>query len=451
MFDKPLAIVDVETTGMSGLFDRVIEIGILRVEDNKVVQKLNTLVNPETYISPFIESFTGIHKEDLESAPLFSDLSDQIYELMSDAILVAHNARFDYHFLKHEFKRTGISYSSKTLCTAQLSRRLFPRYRHHNLSAIIERFGLSCENRHRAYDDAFALWQFLQKIKDTVKIDKLTDTIKTLIRSSYGGNAVIKKQIDELPESPGVYIFYDKNNMPLYVGKSKNIKERVITHFSSDYQSGRQVEMIKQIERIDHSKTAGELGALIQESQLVKQLLPVYNKKLRQKKAFIVAKKITNSLGYNSLKMEILENIDLLNFTEILGVFKSKKSAKETISYIGKKYNLCNKMLGVESTNSSCFEYKLGRCKGACVQEESPEKYNARFTIAFIENKQFRPWPFVGAIEVYEKNEEEELYETFKIDKWCLINPQYDFDIDTYKIITSYLTYKSPNYRVLNA
>lgn len=160
MFTKPLAIVDVETTGMSGLYDRVIEIGIIRVEHNEIVDTFNSLVNPQTYVSPFIEEFTGIHKNDLESAPVFEELSENVTRLLGDAIFVAHNARFDYSFIKHELKRLGYSFSAKTLCTVQLSRRLFPTLKHHSLSSLIEHFNLSFKKRHRAYDDAFAVWQF---------------------------------------------------------------------------------------------------------------------------------------------------------------------------------------------------------------------------------------------------------------------------------------------------
>ncbi|MBI4225859.1 DNA polymerase III subunit epsilon, partial [Candidatus Roizmanbacteria bacterium] len=451
MFDKPLAIVDVETTGMSGIYDRVIEIGIIRVENNEVTEELNTLVNPQTYVSPFIESFTGIKKEELEEAPTFSDLSEQVYSLLNEAILVAHNARFDYSFIRREFKRLGITFSSKTLCTAQLSRRLFPEHRSHGLSALIERFNLACDNRHRAYSDALVLWQFIQKLKESVSKNRLAKIIKILLRSSYSGNEYIKQQIEELPENTGVYAFYDKDSVPLYVGKSKDIKERVISHFTIDYQSSRGLSMIKKIERIDHFKTAGELGALLLESRLIKELMPIFNRQLRRKKEFIAVKKYINNEGYFSLKSEILDTIDLTNLEDILGVFKSKKSAKEAILHLAKEYKLCSKILGVESTNSSCFAYKLRRCKGACIGEELPKKYNARFIIAHYENKQFRPWPFSGAIEIFEKNEEEELYETFMIDKWCLIDSgnELDFDLDTHKIISSFIKHRSPNYRVL--
>lgn len=460
MLNKPFTIVDVETTGMHGWFDRIIEIALIRVEKNKITREFKTLINPQTFVSPFIEQFTGISSSELDDAPTFSDMKDEIYEMLSDAILVAHNARFDYSFLKGEFKRLGVPYNAKTLCTVKLSRRLYPQFRTHSLSAIIERFNIACKNRHRAYDDALVLWKFIQKISREFPEDQVQETLKILLKSNYSGDKKIVKQIENLPESPGVYIFYDKKNIPLYVGKSKNIKDRVIAHFSNDYESMRQLEMIKLIARIDHLQTAGELGALIQESHLIKELLPLFNRTLRQKKKFVTLTKEELKNGYLSFRQEVIDRIDTADFVNLFGVFKNRKSAKEVIRYIAKKYSLCSKLLGFEKTKSSCFNYKLGICKGACVGKERKERYNARFTLAYVVNKQFRPWPFTGPIEIVEKNEEEELFESFLVNNWCLlenkkgyeesaIGVEVDFDIDTYKIISSFLKHKNPNYRIL--
>src|SRR3990167_75912 len=144
LFEQPLTIVDIETTGSRVTYDRVIEIGILRVEEGKVVKKYQTLINPQMYISPFISQFTGISQHELETAPTFEEVKEDIFSLFEDSFFVAHNVRFDYGFIKNEFKRYGISFSNKHFCSARLSRLLFPHHRHHNLDSIIERFGLEC-------------------------------------------------------------------------------------------------------------------------------------------------------------------------------------------------------------------------------------------------------------------------------------------------------------------
>ena len=147
------------------MYDRIIEIGILRIEHDKLVKTYQTLVNPEVYISPFIEQLTGIQNQELLSAPTFDEVKYNILGTLDGCTFVAHNVRFDYGFLQHEFRRAGIDYSVKHFCTAKLSRTLFPQHRHHNLDALMERFKFECANRHRAFDDAQVLWDFYKEIK----------------------------------------------------------------------------------------------------------------------------------------------------------------------------------------------------------------------------------------------------------------------------------------------
>lgn len=158
---KTFAIVDVETSG-TGARDRVIEIGILRIEDGVCVETYRTFIDPERELSPWITRLTGITEDDLDGAPLFVDVADQVMRLLDGAIFVAHNVAFDYAFIKSEFQRVDRFFESACMCTVRLSRLLSPRAKRHNLSAVIRRHKLVCESRHRAFDDAHALWQFMQ-------------------------------------------------------------------------------------------------------------------------------------------------------------------------------------------------------------------------------------------------------------------------------------------------
>lgn len=161
LLGKTFAIVDVETSG-SGRNDRVIEIGILRIEDGVCTETYRTFLDPEQTLSPWITHLTGITDHDLSGAPLFADVADEVARLLRGAIFVAHNVAFDYAFIKGEFARIDRFFEASCLCTVRLSRELSPRARHHNLTAVIERHKLICESRHRAFDDANALWQFMQ-------------------------------------------------------------------------------------------------------------------------------------------------------------------------------------------------------------------------------------------------------------------------------------------------
>lgn len=162
--DKNLAIVDIETSGTHAASSRIIEIGILRIEDGVCVETYRTTINPGSRVPAWITMLTGITQEEVRSAPYFDDVIDDIDRLTQDAIFVAHNVGFDYSFIEREFARAGRRFVSPRLCTARLSRALFPHMRHHGLSHLIERHGLFILDRHRAFDDAYALWQFIQLV-----------------------------------------------------------------------------------------------------------------------------------------------------------------------------------------------------------------------------------------------------------------------------------------------
>lgn len=160
-FPDTLAIIDTETTGMHPAFARVIDIGIIRIEKGKEVARYETLVNPGSRLPFFIKRLTGITDTMLENAPLFEEVALEVERLLSGAVFVAHNASFDYGFIKHEFARVGIDWSADTLCTVELSRKLFPRESSHSLDAVIDRYGIGVDERHRALPDAQAVWEFI--------------------------------------------------------------------------------------------------------------------------------------------------------------------------------------------------------------------------------------------------------------------------------------------------
>lgn len=455
MFNHDLAIVDVETTGMSPLHDRVIEVAIIRISKNKIVDKFTTLINPQARLSPYISMFTGITNEQLVKAPLFEEVRERISGLLEGAVFVAHNARFDYSFIRSELRRSGLGFKAKTFCTVRLSRRLFPEFRSHSLESVIARYKFKFKNRHRAYDDAHVLWQFLNKIKKTVPKNTLMKAWDDLTRSLYSAEAGLRNQIDSLPESPGVYIFYDKNDAPIYIGKSKNISDRVISHFYEDIKSVKHLSLTKEVVRVGHIKTTGELGALLLEAQLVKELKPTYNSRLKKTKSFLVLMREKNKEGYMTLKTQTASSLTEIDTDNLLGTFKSKAGAKEFLSSFAEKYFLCQKVLGIDSGRGSCFAYKIGKCRGTCIGKEKKQIYNSRFLIAFVESRQFRPWPYEGPVEIVEKNEEEDKWESYVIDRWCLIAKknslgdeekfEHIFDPDYYRIISRHVRSSNPH------
>jgi DNA polymerase-3 subunit epsilon len=445
---EKLVFVDIETTGTSVTRDRIIEIAVIRVENGEIVDRYQSLIDPGTYVSPFIEAYTGIKRDELDKAPSFASIAETLLELFAECTFVAHNVRFDYGFIKNEFQRINISYSSKLLCTVKLSRRLYPEEKHHNLSAIIDRLDIPCPNRHRAMSDVEATWQFFNHAVQLLDTDSLKETVTTLTKRPSIPPQIAKEEIDNLPNSPGVYIFYDDHDYPLYVGKSVTIRDRVLSHFASDITAPREMRLSQQVHRIEAIQTAGELGALLKESALVKELQPLYNRKLRQSRELVAAIMLENEKGFLTTQIASLEKDQTEQAESIVALFKSRKQAKNELLKIAKEHQLCHKLLNLESATTACFPYQLGWCKGACIGKEIPIRYNLRFIEAFQKTR-IKQWPFSGEIAVTEQNQNDDRYETFFIDHWQLIghvsneseriNTFLPFDYDTYAILSRYV------------
>jgi len=463
--DLDLAIVDVETTGAASHYHRIIDIAVLRVRGGQLIDKYSTLLDPERTISPFIEGLTGIRNKDLEDAPTFCQVKDRIYALLDGAIFVAHNAKFDYSFLKEEFEREKVNYTAKRLCTVRLSKALFPDQKKHNLDSIIERFGITCTDRHRAEGDASVLWDFLQKLKEQVDSADLRKTLGKILKTPTLPSLLDESLVKSLPETYGVYVFYDESGNPLYVGKSVNIRNRVLSHFSGDQESAKEQALCRRVVDIQAIATSGELGALLLESHLIKHLLPLYNRKSRVHRRLVVMKKGLNEQEYGVIRLEYLSKIRSVDLSNIVGIFKSMRQAKEFLWNIAKGYTLCPRILGMEKGKGECSYTQLQRCNGACNGSEPASAYNIRFNLAFA-GRRVIPWPFNGPILIEEKNESGNDGEFFIVDNWCLIGcfrfndtgskqclleGGYTFDYDGYKILRDYLlkSRKQVNFRTL--
>jgi DNA polymerase-3 subunit epsilon len=443
-----LAFLDVETTGGSAYYERIIEIGVLRVENGQLVKVFSTLLDPETTISPWITTITGITQKDVDGKPTFHQIADELLETLKDCTFVAHNVRFDYGFVKAEFARCGIDYSSPQFCTVKLSRALYPKQKKHNLDSIIKRHKIECENRHRALDDARVLWEFYQKIGKRFSAKKLAEAIEGIsTRVAWPAN-IPRADIEAIPDLPGVYIFYGENNTPLYVGKSVNLRSRILSHFNDDLRSSKEMQLSTQVKRIDTILTAGELGALIKESALVKELMPLYNRQLRRSQYLTLVKTYLDDDGYIRVKLENTDESEIQpeEIANIAGIFRSRRQAENELERIALEHRLCKKLLGLEKTKKACFGQQLKRCDGACIGEEKPNMYNLRFELAFSKMR-FKKWPYEQPIVVSETLGQ--VTDHHVIDKWCYlgkaeqgenqIQREVKFDLDIYKILKSFL------------
>jgi DNA polymerase-3 subunit epsilon len=277
MLDQPLTFLDLETTGATASHDRVTEIGLVEMDGGRHIGEWSTLVNPGVRIPAGIQALTGITDEMVATAPAFEEISRDLRHRLEGRLIVAHNARFDYGFLRSEFQRAGFRYRSDVLCTVKLSRRLFPQHARHNLDALMARHGIDCEARHRALGDARVLWRLVQCWRHELDPDVIRAAIAELVLSPVVPRQLPADAFDDLPEAPGVYVFYAENAV-LYVGKSANLRTGVLSHFSGDRRGPRDVQIMREVAHIDWTETPGDLGALIEASRLVKVLKPIHNR-----------------------------------------------------------------------------------------------------------------------------------------------------------------------------
>ena len=455
------AFVDIETTGTTATGDRITEIGILRVVDGRLEEEWSTLVNPECSIPPEIQFLTGITNAMVADAPTFAEIRRDVRDRLEGHLFVAHNARFDYGFVKNEFRRTGDAFSADVLCTVRLSRKLYPQQRHHGLDAIVDRHRLSGADRHRALGDARLVWEFVQTLYREKPAAEIEAAVRQLLKMPSLPPQLPADALKRLPEGPGVYLFYGVNELPLYVGKSRNLRERVRSHFSSDYLSANDLRLSSEITRIEFEETAGEFGALLREAELVKTLLPERNRRLRRKPGSC-ALRLPDAPAAPEFLTQTRFGPDELE--GLFGPFRSRPAAKAALMDLAARHGLCWNRLGLERRTGPCFARQLARCRGACVGAESVAEHHARLRVALAPYAIAR-WPFTGAIGVHEGYEETGREALHLFDRWCHLGtakaehqvPELlespaplGFDLDIYRILAALLADPPRNTRIFD-
>lgn len=373
---KLYAIVDIETTGGRANRDKITEVAIVLFDGEKIVDRYDTLINPERSIPYNITQITGISQEMVEEAPKFYEVAKKIVEMTQGAIFVAHNVRFDYNFLREEFKRLGYTFTKRLLCTVRLSRQAFPGYPSYSLGNLIKYFNLEVERRHRALDDALATTEILQRIlsKESNE-EKVKDIINLGIKEANLPKNISLDQLHELPEECGVYYFYDESGDVIYVGKSINIKSRVMQHFNNKNRKGGKLH--EAVHDISFDITGSELIALLKESHLIKKLHPRINRAQRQRSFLHVIHWYTNDKGYICMDITRATKAQKAKLN-VAYAFPNVASAKGALHRIVQDYELCETFCKTDRTGSPCFYYHIHKCHGACIGEEEPESYNER-------------------------------------------------------------------------
>jgi len=443
-----LAFVDIETTGSHFDRDRITEIGVITLSESGV-ENWESLINPGTSIPDNIQKLTGIHHEMVRDAPSFEEIAHELHDTLANKIFVAHNARFDFGFIKASFKRLGMEFKPKVLCTVQLSRALFPEYPRHNLDSIIQRHDLKVSSRHRALGDADLLLQFWRMCLQQFGAERLEREAQLLTQHASLPPHIDQTLVEQIPDSPGVYIFYADQRVPLYIGKSIQMRTRVMSHFQSALTNRKEMKIALQVKDIDWIETGGEIGALLLESHLIKQHLPLMNIKLRRSKDLCAWRMHTRADQLTVPELVTHKQLKPGLQDDLFGLFYSKREAQECLLAMAKKHQLCLAALGIEKTakGKSCFAYQVKKCRGVCVGEESTELHNLRLATVFQAFK-VKVWPYAGPIAIREGNH------LYVVDQWCYLGAASneeevvelagegtpEFDLDIYKILKKALS-----------
>lgn len=377
------AVIDIETTGGSPVSEKITEIAVIIHDGKKVVDEFVSLINPEKKIPYHITSLTGISNAMVAEAPRFYEVAKKIVEITSDCIFVAHNVSFDYQFVHNEFKRLGYDYLRRKLCTVQLSRKLVPGLTSYSLGKICRHLNIEINGRHRAAGDAYATVKLLEHLlslsnRSKNGIDELPGLAKKDLHPNLSPDL-----IRNLPEDTGVYYFYNENGDLVYIGKSKNIKNRVLSHFRN-FASKKAIDMRNSIADIGYELTGSELIALLKESHEIKQHKPRYNRAQRRTLNHYGLYHYRDTNGYDCYM--IARNAGRVDIP--VSSFATQKAGKAYLQKMVDKYRLCQKLCGLYPASGSCFHYEISECDGACIGKESPESYNQRAQ-AVIDEHQF--------------------------------------------------------------
>ena len=413
------AFLDLETTGTDASRDRITEVGIVCMDAGFRTSEWSSLVNPGIAIPPEIQTLTGIDNGMVRDAPDFEGVADELRERLKGHVLVAHNARFDYGFLKASYRRLGRRFQADVLCTLRLSRKMFPEYSRHGLDALVARHGLGGEARHRALGDARLIADFFRRISREENSERFADVLQQLLKNPTRPTHLPEEALDELPETPGVYTFLGVNRQPLYIGKARNLRDRIRGHFYADSSNSTDSRLASEAHGLEIEETAGEFCALVREIQLIRSCAPLHNLALRRRESSCFIR-LPDNAGLPAY-------VPLAEFTPrqaagLYGPFSTRQSARAALAALARDHRLCDGAIGLWTGERACFSRQIGRCLGLCCGDETAQSHRQRMVDALVP-LQFPHWPFPGAIRFTETNPDSHHTQTLQFEHWCAVDP----------------------------
>lgn len=371
------AIVDIETTGGYASAGSITEIAIFIHDGHQIVQQFETLVNPHRPIPRYIQALTGITDEMVENAPAFEDVAEEVYNLLQNNIFIAHNVNFDYSFLRHQLDGCGYKLQNKKLCTVRLSRKIFPGFPSYSLGNLCRSLRINLVNRHRATGDALATVQLFERLLSADANGAIAAALNARSKEKWLPLHLPQEQVADLPSCPGVYYFHNEKGKVVYVGKAKNIRKRVTSHFTGNNASRQRQEFVRNIHSISFEKTGTELMAFILESIEIRRLWPIYNnaqKRIESKYGFYM---FEDQQGYQRLAIEKRRK-----YTTPVFSFNMLTEGHQRLRELVREFKLCPKLCFLQTSQDTCTGVTEKTCKGACEKKEKPAKYNLRVQAA---------------------------------------------------------------------
>jgi DNA polymerase-3 subunit epsilon len=444
---EPLIFVDLETTGANFANDRIIEIGFVEV-DQHGARDWSSLVDPGIPVSPFITGLTGIDTAMVSSAPTFEQLAPQVLEKLRGRLFIAHNARFDYTFLKREFKRLGIDFRAPNLCTVKLSRKLFPEHHRHSLDALLTRYSIAVVgDRHRALADAQALWDLWQRWHELLPAETVRQAVAVIVGRPELPEQIDPALIDDLPEAPGAYAMVAQDGGLLLVKRSSNLRQQVLAHFAP---ANRATALVRNTWTIEWREAAGELGARLHELKL--------SAPTREAADDLCSwQLIQHDEGDFRPHLVHSRDVDFSRAPDLFGLYQNKREAVHALRKLAEGHRLCHSQLGLGAAKPGepCVAFKQKACRGACVGKEAASLHSARLMSALAKFK-LAEWPYCGPVALIERDEFGMREDYHLVDRWRYLGCAHDeaslnellenrgqnetgFDPDCYRLIYKFL------------
>ncbi|MCU7548231.1 exonuclease domain-containing protein [Chitinophagaceae bacterium LB-8] len=367
------AIVDIETTGGYAAANGIIEIAIRIFDGEKVTEEFETLINPNQTIPKYIQAFTGISNEMVQDAPQFEEVAQQVFTLLQGNIFVAHNVNFDYSFVKSHLEHYGYGFHEKKLCTVRLSRQIFPGLPSYSLGNLCQSLEIEINNRHRAGGDAGATTVLFQKLLANDKANAIGASLLRNSKEQILPPNVPKQHFTQLPSTPGVYYFHDQKGKVVYVGKAKNIKKRVNSHFSNNSDSRQRQNFLRNVYSISYKECATELMASILEAAEIKRLWPLFNQAQKVQDEIYGIYVYEDQNGYQRLVIDKKRR-----HSQPICSFHYKVDVHNFLKKLITKFELCPRLCYVQTDNEKCIGIVENYCHGACEHQEPASTYNIR-------------------------------------------------------------------------